>query len=376
MAKKRASKVRAEFRKGYDGRTRKKDFTRRFAEPDALDSETSGERMTGKGALTRRRTLVGAEDAGETSGVSILREVDSAKCRAGRVLSVHGLSCRVADDSGVVFRCATRGILKSISTDQRQVVAAGDHVQFQPIAEREGVIERVEPRTQVLSRTSRGKRHVIAANVDQLLIVGSAAEPRLKPGLIDRFLVSAEASGIRPIVCINKIDLVDPAEFVPIVGVYSQMGYPTFLVSVKQGAGVDALRRLFPGRQTAIAGQSGVGKSSLLNAIDPSLKLRVAEVSAENQKGRHTTTAASLIPFGDGWLVDTPGIRQFQLWDVSAEEVAGYFRDLRPYVSLCRFPDCTHVDEEDCAVKGAVADGRLDLRRYESYVHLFQGDLV
>lgn len=376
MAKKRASKVRADFRKHHDARTRKKDFTSQAAQPDALDVETTGERMSGKGALTRRRTLIGAEDAGEASGVSILREVDPEKCRPGRVLSVHGLSCRVADDAGTVYRCATRGILKSLSTDQRQLVAAGDRVQFQPIAEREGVIERVEPRTQVLSRTSRNKRHVIAANVDQLLIVGSAAEPYLKPNLIDRFLVSAEASGIRPIICINKIDLIDPAELVPLVGVYSQMGYPTFLVSVHRRINLDSLRKLFRGRQTAVAGQSGVGKSSLLNAIDDSLKLRVAEVSAENQKGRHTTTAASLIPFGDGWLVDTPGIRQFQLWDVAPEEVEGYFRDLRPYVSLCRFPDCTHIDEDDCAVKGAVADGRLDLRRYESYVHLFQGDMV
>jgi ribosome biogenesis GTPase len=117
-----------------------------------------------------------------------------------------------------------------------------------------------------------------------------------------------------------------------------------------------------------------VGKSSLLNAVDPGLRLRVAEVSAENQKGRHTTTTAELLPLADGgYVVDTPGIRQFQLWDVVPAEVAGYFRDLRPFVSRCRFPDCTHTHESDCAVKEAVADDLLDARRYESYLHLLSG---
>ena len=123
-----------------------------------------------------------------------------------------------------------------------------------------------------------------------------------------------------------------------------------------------------------VAGQSGVGKSSLLNAIDPSLHLHVQPVSEETEKGKHTTTTARLLPLaGGGYVVDTPGIRQFQLWDVIPEEVAGYFRDLRPYVSLCRFPNCTHTHEDDCAVKNAVADGRLDERRYESYCHLLRG---
>jgi ribosome biogenesis GTPase len=118
-----------------------------------------------------------------------------------------------------------------------------------------------------------------------------------------------------------------------------------------------------------------VGKSSILNAIEPGLQLRVREVSEDNEKGRHTTTAARLIKLSlGGYIVDTPGIRQFQLWDVSAEEVAGYYRDLRPFVNLCRFPDCTHTHEADCGVKNAVADGRLDARRYDSYCHLRDGD--
>ncbi|MFT5525891.1 MAG: ribosome biogenesis GTPase, partial [Pirellulaceae bacterium] len=267
-----------------------------------------------------------------------------------------------------------RGILKSLSTDQRNVVAAGDRV-LVSIKDGEGVIERIEPRTGVLSRSSKRRQHVIVANVDQMIIVASAAEPRLKPNLIDRFLVTAEKTQIHPVICINKVDLVDAADLQPIVGVFAQLGYETLLCSAETGVGMEALRALVKGKQSVVAGQSGVGKSSLLNCIDSNLKLRVSTVSTENQKGRHTTTAARLIELKNGgYMVDTPGIRQFQLWDVIAEEVGGFYREIRPYVNHCRFPNCTHQHETDCAVKDAVADGRIDTRRYESYCHLFTGD--
>jgi ribosome biogenesis GTPase len=288
------------------------------------------------------------------------------------VLCVYGLTSLVEDEDGTHYKCAVRRLLKSLSTDERHIVAAGDRVWFRPDARGEGFIERIEPRRGLLCRTSKGRRHVIVANVDQLLIVTSAAEPALKPNLIDRFLVTAEKAKIRPIICINKIDLIEPADLQPLVGVYGQMGYDILLVSAETGCGVDRLRSLVVGRESVIAGQSGVGKSSLLNSIDPSLSLRVRSVSEENQKGRHTTTTAQLIPLhGGGYVLDTPGIRQFQLWDVIPEEVAGYFRDLRPYINACKYADCTHIHEVDCAVKDAVADGRLDARRYESYCQIF-----
>jgi ribosome biogenesis GTPase len=213
------------------------------------------------------------------------------------------------------------------------------------------------------------------ANVDQLVIVTSAAEPTLKPNLLDRFLASAHQAKLHPLLVINKIDLVNVADLMPLVGVFSQMGYPVLMVSATTGRGLDRLRRELAGRASAVAGQSGVGKSSLLNAIDPALDLRVAAVSTDNQKGRHTTTTARLLPLScGGYVVDTPGVRQFQLWDIVPAEVAGYFRDLRPFINHCRYPDCTHVHETDCAVKNAVADGRLDARRYESYCNLFLED--
>ena len=259
------------------------------------------------------------------------------------------------------------------------MVAAGDRVLFRPVENtdpKEGVIERVEPRHGCICRAVRGRQQVLVANVDQLAIVTSVAEPRLKPNLIDRLLVAAEKGGVRPLICINKIDLGDPADLQPLVGVYSQMGYEVLLLSAKTGFGVERFRRAMLGRANVVAGQSGVGKSSLLNAIDPSLHLHVQPVSEDTEKGKHTTTTARLLPMaGGGYVVDTPGMRQFRLWDVTAEEVAGFYRDVRPYVNLCHFPDCTHTHEDDCAVKNAVADGQLDERRYESYCHLLAGDV-
>ncbi|HEX3727869.1 MAG TPA: ribosome small subunit-dependent GTPase A, partial [Pirellulales bacterium] len=294
----------------------------------------------------------------------------------GRVLEVNGLTSAVEAPDGAMVQCATRRLLKTLSTAQRHVVAAGDFVLFRTVGDGEGIIERVEPRKTVLARAVRSRQQIIVTNVDQLVIVSSAAEPYLKPNLIDRFLISAHKFSLCPIICINKIDLVDPASLAPLVGVYSQMGYRVLLISATTGLGIDRLRRAMAGAASVVAGQSGVGKSSLVNAVDPQLNLRVRSVSAETQKGRHTTTSARLWPLaGGGYVVDTPGIRQFQLWDVIPQEVAGYFRDLRPYVHQCKFPDCTHTHETDCAVKDAVADGRLDLRRYESYCHLFAGKM-
>jgi ribosome biogenesis GTPase len=379
MAKKK--KIRADFRKNRSERTRQSDWTRKYQQ-DAFAQEdpVTEERISGKGDLTRRRTITGAEPDDPDSGLEVQLHVDEAACLRGRVLSVHGLVCFVQEEqSGQTYRCVTRRILKTLATDLRHVVAAGDHVRFQLVPnldQKEGVIERVEPRHGIISRAVQGKQQVIVANVDQVLVVSSASEPPLKPNLIDRLLVTAEKARLRPVICINKIDLTDPASMEPLVGVYSQMGYTTLLLSAATGFGTDRLRRLLTGRASVVVGQSGVGKSSLLNAVEKSLSLSVGPVCEETRKGRHTTTAARLLPlsFG-GYVVDTPGVRQFQLWDVIPEEVAGFFRDFRPYVSLCRFPDCTHTHEAGCAIKDSVADGRLDDRRYESYCRLFSGQI-
>jgi ribosome biogenesis GTPase len=373
VGKPKKKQLRTDFRKNRTARARQGDLTRKFKTEDVSEDDVREERLSGKGELTRKRTVRGLQS--DDSGLGVQLDVDEAACLKGRVLAVYGLTSTVLAEDGAEYQCAVRRLLKTLHTDLRHVVAAGDRVLFRPADNREGIIERIEPRHGVLSRESRGRQHVIVTNVDQLVIVASAAEPYLKPNLIDRFLVSAEQGHLRAVICINKIDLVDAASLEPLVGVYAQMGYTVLLVSAHTGQGVDRLRRRLLGNECVVAGQSGVGKSSLLNAVQPGLGLAVSEVSAETQKGRHTTTTARLIPLaGGGYVVDTPGIRQFQLWDVIPAEIGGFYRDLRPLVSLCAFPDCTHNHEAGCAVKDAVADGWLDARRYESYLHLFAGD--
>lgn len=371
MSKKKRQ-VRADFRKNRATPARER-IRSDAIDPDDEDLADAATRQSvrGKGDLTRKRTVAGAELVEDASGAMVLPSIDPTICRLGTVLRVQGLNSTVQLDDGTVRRCATRRLLKTLATDQRHVVAAGDRAWVRPEGADEGIIERIEPRRGMISRGSRGRQHVLVANVDQMLVIVSAAEPRLKPHLVDRYLVTAEKNSIEPVVCINKVDLVDLAELQPLVGVYSQLGYRVILASATRGWNIDAMRELLHGRQSVVAGQSGVGKSSLLNAVQPGLELRVQTVSAENEKGRHTTTTAELIPLeGGGFVVDTPGIRQFQLWDVIPAEVAGFFRELRPYVSKCRYPDCTHAHEEPCAVKDAVADGYIDVRRYESYLQM------
>ncbi len=310
-------KIRAEFRKNRSERARSDNWTRRFstADQEAEDDVQHNERISGKGELARRRTVIGDVADSGADGLGVRLDVDESVCRRGRVLNVHGLASTVAADDGALVRCTTRRLLKTLSTDQRHVVAAGDLVWFRPAGAGEGMIERVEPRQGVLARDSRGRRHILVTNVDQVLIVASAAEPTLKPNLIDRFLVTAHQAGLHPLITINKVDLIDLANLMPFVGVYSQLGYTVLLVSAQTGMGIDRLRRELAGKASVVAGQSGVGKSSLLNAVDPSLRLAVRAVSSANQKGRHTTTTSRLWPVASGgFVVDTPGIRQFQLW--------------------------------------------------------------
>jgi ribosome biogenesis GTPase len=413
MAKKK--KVRVDLRKNRSKPPRDRTWTRGFQEHGYVEEATTGgERVRAKGDLSRRRTIIQDENGNAASDE--MPAVDASTSIPGRVLRVHGLYSMVEVKDGRIFRCAVRRLLRTLATEERNIVTTGDLVWLRPAptgvrdqesgdrnqesgdrsqesGDRsqptssltpdscpltpvlEGLIERVEPRHGLLTRASRGREHVLVANVDQVVVVVSLVEPELKPHLIDRYLASAAQGNIRPILCLNKADLVDPALYQSLVGRYSQLGVPALLTSAARGDGVAALRRELRGRQTVFSGQSGVGKSSLLNAIQPELGLRVREVSEVNQKGKHTTTTAELIrlDFG-GWVVDTPGIRQFQLWDIRPEEVEGFFVEFRPYVALCAFPDCTHTHEERCAVKRAVERRQISASRYHSYLGLFSGD--
>lgn len=375
----RKRKVRVELRKNLAKRRREKDLTREFQEGEQAEDLPTSERVRARGDLSRRRTVV--TDVDESQEPAALPAVDPHQCVRGRVLRVHGLLSIVAGEDGRTYRCAVRRLLKSLASDERSVVACGDLVWVRPAptsggdpsAPAEGLIERVEPRHGLLTRASRGREHVVAANVDQAAIVLSLVQPELKTHLIDRYLAAATLGQLQPIILLNKVDLVhDPATYQPLIGYYAQLGIPVLLTSAVSGYGLASLRRLLRGRITVFAGQSGVGKSSLLNALMPDLHLPTRAVSAATEKGRHTTTYAQLLPLPDGgWVVDTPGVRQLQLWNVQREEVEGLFIEFRPFVPLCAFADCTHTHETGCAIRAAVARHRISPRRYHSYLGLY-----
>ena len=249
-----------------------------------------------------------------------------------------------------------RRVLKTMAIDGRNVVAVGDRVWFRPGGSGgdEGLIEKVEGRSGTITRGYRRQKHVLVSNVDQILIVSALADPGLKLPLIDRYLISAEIGGVRPVIVLNKADLVEPALYQWVIGLYTQLGYETVLASATRWPrDRPAPRSLVAGGGvTAFSGQSGVGKSSLLNAIQPGLNLRVREVSDWTSKGKHTTTNSELIRLDSGgYVVDTPGLRQFELWGVVPSELSGHFVEFRPYLPLCKFPDCSHTHEVDCAVR-------------------------
>ncbi len=370
MAKK---KVRVDMRKNRSQPPRDRSWTAEFKD-HGFDEKAPAfdERVRTKGDLSRRRTVM--QDEPEAGGSTAAGpSIDTDQCLRGRVLKVQGLHSMIEGDDGKVYRCGVRRLLKTLATDERHVVATGDVVWFR-LSGADGLIERVEPRHGVLTRGSRGREHVLVANVDQVVIVVSLMQPDLKPHLIDRYLAIAQRGQLKPIVCLNKADLIDPVLVQPLIGAYCQLGVTALLTSAVDGLGIERLRSILAGRATVISGQSGVGKSSLLNAIQSDLALRVRSVSENNNKGRHTTTTAELIKLDTGgWVVDTPGVRQLELFDVAAGEVEGLFPEFHPFVALCAFPDCTHTHEEKCAVKRAIARRLISARRYTSYLGLLDG---
>jgi ribosome biogenesis GTPase len=375
-------KIRVDFRKNRSKPPRDNRWTREFQEHGFAEEATQfGERVRAKGDLSRRRTIMQTDADGDEN--KTMPSADVGTALLGKVIRVHGLHSIVQVENGQTYRCAVRRLLKSLASSERSVVATGDDVWFRPSPvvgqsgqEQEGFIERVEPRHGVLTRESQGKEHVLVANVDQLVIVMSLVEPSLKPHLIDRYLAAAEQNQLSPIVCLNKADQVEPDSVQQLIGMYAQLGVPALLTSALSGVGVAELRERLRNRTSVFAGQSGVGKSSLLNAVQPGLGLRVREVSEVNQKGRHTTTTSILLHLDiGGWVVDTPGIRQLKLSRLRPEEVEGLLPEMRPIVAACSFPDCTHQHEEGCSVLKALQRRQISSHRYLSYLGMFRGDV-
>jgi ribosome biogenesis GTPase len=281
--------------------------------------------------------------------------------------------------------CQLRGRLKKTRV-ATNLAAVGDRVTITLQADGSGAIEEVLPRVRVLSRTApstggrrsfaRGEtEQVIVANPDQAVFLFACAEPAPHLRMLDRFLVAAERAGIPAVVCANKTDLVGPEEPEALFGLYRKVGYPVLFTSAVTGAGVDQFRAMLRGKLSVLSGPSGVGKSSLLNVIQPGLGLAVSHVSASHQKGRHTTVAPELIELQEGgYVADTPGLRAIAFWDIDPEELDGYFPEIRPLVEHCAFGDCTHENTPGCAVVRAVEEGTVSPERYDSFLRLRRGE--
>ncbi len=310
----------------------------------------------------------------------------------------------LADLEGVVVTCKGRAI--TVRTDDGEylcktyrstisenpestLVVVGDEVVIKPImqptehAHGEGLIQKVKPRRTKLCRSrERGTNrsgeleHVIASNIDQLFIVSSIAEPVFRTGLVDRYLAYAEYERITPILIVNKIDLAKPDELADIRRIYEPLGYEVVMVSAQQGVGLDTLKPKMMGKTSVFSGHSGVGKTTLVNQLT-GMNMPVGDVSEKTFKGLHTTTFGIMIEvkseYGDsGYVIDTPGIREYGLAFIPREELRHCFIEFRKFATACRFPSCLHTSEPDCAVLDAVERGDIAPSRYESYLSIFQ----
>jgi ribosome biogenesis GTPase / thiamine phosphate phosphatase len=311
----------------------------------------------------------------------------------GTVVSGTGGVWRVVVDGGDMLDASLRGRLKKADTGKRAdgsmrrdtvassaemvKLAVGDRVRVeQDPTEQAWAIAEILPRASRLARRAPGGgkgERVIVANVDQVIVMFAAAKPEPHPRMLDRFLVIAEANEIGARIIINKVELVGEQAARDRFGDYERVGYPVHYTSVKQEIGLDAVARELGGRVSVITGPSGVGKSSLLNALFPGLGLRVAEISESVNKGRHTTVGAFLHPLptaAGGAVVDTPGLREVGLWELPIEELDGCFPELRAVRARCRFADCAHAGEPGCEVARLVERGTLSRTRYDSYLKL------
>jgi ribosome biogenesis GTPase len=285
------------------------------------------------------------------------------------VIRAYGQYYDVSTPGGIL-RCVVRGSLKR-ERRKTDLVAVGDRVEVRQVAPGEGVIEAVLPRQRVLSRRARGAgeaEHVIVANPDQLVAVLAVAQPEPSLPMLDRFLVIAEAQEIPALVCVNKIDLDPDGTRCRLFDPYRRAGYPVVETSALTGAGLHTLWNSLAGKLSALAGPSGVGKSSLVKAFRPDLEIRIGELSEATGRGRHTTTVTSLIQLDvHTFIADTPGLGTVELWGVKAEGLDRSFPEFRRYLGACYYADCRHLAEPGCAVREAVEAGALDGGRYASY---------
>jgi ribosome biogenesis GTPase len=327
------------------------------------------------GQSARRRPLLSQiiEQLGVQRDEATAATEEADEARAGIVMSVSSARCRVFF-AGEEIDCQ---VPPHIAMQRKSALAVGDRVQVVKDGE-SWRVESVLPRRSILARPDPLHAHVqrlIAANIDVVIHVVSVKSPPLRPRLIDRFLIAVERGGAEPVICVNKVDLLDPVQRaleLDKLAVYSDLGVPVIACSTTSGEGLDDLRAAVDGKTSALVGHSGVGKSSILNSLDQRLQLATRDVHRRGT-GRHTTTRSTLYDFGAGtYLIDTPGIREFGLWDLDRQSLRDYFPEFVEPAESCRFTDCSHVHEPDCEVKRRVESGALSRARYETYARLYE----
>lgn len=279
---------------------------------------------------------------------------------------------------GVPVRCRIRGRLRLKGVRSTNPVVVGDEVRCEADENGDHVIVDIEPRRNYVIRRASNlskESHIIAANIDRALLMVTLRQPETPPEFVDRFLVTCEAYKIPVVILLSKIDLQDAEAVAAFRAVYEGAGYEVLEVSATDGEGVERVRELLAGCRTLVSGNSGVGKSTLIRTIDPTLDIRTGEISESHHKGRHTTTFSTMYPLaGGGAVIDTPGIKGFGLLDIDDAELWHYFPEMMRTAPGCRFYNCTHTHEPGCAVIEAVRSGDISLARYESYLKILDED--
>ena len=296
----------------------------------------------------------------------------------GRVIKSTGSWYDVRNDAGEVVLCRLRGKIRLGGLRSTNPVAVGDLVNYEKERDKDTcVIDKILPRTNVIVRKSVNlskESHIIASNVDQAILVATIAQPRTSTGFIDRFTVTAEAYHIPVVIVFNKCDIYDDEQNAlaeQLMKVYNAIGYESFVISAKTGQNCDRLKAIMKDKMSMFSGHSGVGKSALVNRLDPNLNIRVGEISEVHEKGKHTTTFAQMYELGfGGYIIDTPGIKEFALYDMEKETLAQRFPEMRALMHECRFNNCTHLHEPHCAIKNAVEQGLIADWRYENYCNM------
>ena len=312
--------------------------------------------------------------------VSLIFPFQMNSYESGTVISLHARMCVVVSDlDGREVSCKLRGKLFTNLGGETKPVTVGDHVRFNNTPRGEA-LEEVFPRKNSLTRPAVRKKddsHTIAANIDRVIIVASIKTPPLRFGLIDRFLVAAGFEEFGAVLCLNKIDLIDSKEDETLLeqacGLYRSLGYQVLVTSAKDGQGIDSLKEAIRDGISLIVGHSGVGKSTLINKVDPELNLKTGVIREKAAKGRHITTKVSLLrPAGGGFVIDTPGVREFGMSKMRLGDLGHFFPEIAAALPSCRFPDCTHRHEPKCAVLEAAEEGKIAGSRYASYLKIIE----